>query len=413
MSNKKELNRRVQIQGVDGVKRNLTMQDATRKDSVQNYKKKLKSLVMAKRLHDELPDQEMVWIGKQNNSTKRHLVKLGIIDNPNTTEEVQEELPTINDFVGQMISVESRKTTRRKLILTREMLNNFFTKKDEQGKLITDGKLKRIDEVTKGDANRFRKHMIDKENGLGLDERSTARRYIGYCKQIWNSAIEDELVTKNPFRQKKLPSQVKSNEEKQFYIDKKLSQRLYEVIPEGDYRLRFVLMRYAGLRSPSELNALQWCDIDFGKQEMTIRSPKLAHCDNKGIRTMPIPTPVLFELNKAWVRAGEGVIKVLPRISHHTLTKTVKRWIKKINVECWPALLNNFRRSAVTDAHNGGMPSHILDTYFGHSEGVSKACYRMAEESAKQKFLDMKANLEQDAEKTNKPSPNPRERETN
>ena len=186
---------------------------------------------MAKRLHDELPDQEMVWIGKQNNSTKRHLVKLGIIDNPNTTEEVQEELPTINDFVGQMISVESRKTTRRKLILTREMLNNFFTKKDEQGKLITDGKLKRIDEVTKGDANRFRKHMIDKENGLGLDERSTARRYIGYCKQIWNSAIEDELVTKNPFRQKKLPSQVKSNEEKQFYIDKKLSQRLYEVIP--------------------------------------------------------------------------------------------------------------------------------------------------------------------------------------
>ena len=44
MSNKKELNRRVQIQGVDGVKRNLTMQDATRKDSVQNYKKKTEIL---------------------------------------------------------------------------------------------------------------------------------------------------------------------------------------------------------------------------------------------------------------------------------------------------------------------------------------------------------------------------------
>ena len=42
----------------------------------------------------------------------------------------------------------------------------------------------------------------------------------------------------------------------------------------------------------------------------------------------------------------------------------------------WPQLLINFRRSAVTEACDY-LPSHVVAAYFGHSEAISYANYRM------------------------------------
>ena len=52
------------------------------------------------------------------------------------------------------------------------------------------------------------------------------------------------------------------------------------------------------------------------------------------------------------------------------------RWLGRAGIEVWPQLFVNFRRSAVTDACNV-LPSHVVAAYFGHSEAISMANYRM------------------------------------
>src|SRR5262245_62719307 len=51
------------------------------------------------------------------------------------------------------------------------------------------------------------------------------------------------------------------------------------------------------------------------------------------------------------------------------------RIIRKAKVNAWPKLFQNLRTSRVTELHDH-FPGHVVDTWCGHSEAVSKAHYR-------------------------------------
>ena len=135
--------------------------------------------------------------------------------------------------------------------------------------------------INKGDAQRFQEWLIKPkaEGGDGLAANSTARRMLGYCVSIFQSAIDDEIISKNPFKQKCLKRSVKTNHNKHFYVNKDLAQKIYNAIPQPERRLRFVLMRFAGYRSPSELNDLKWKDVDWENNQITIQAQKNRHQD--------------------------------------------------------------------------------------------------------------------------------------
>ena len=384
---------RLQIMDISGKYRNFQLPKQTTKAAAQQFKSNAKRLIQCKKLGVHFDAKDVTWLSELDKALARKLVLLGVIDDARDTDKHDDKLPTIYEYIQQLIDTEQGSTVARKFRNIRDKLVSFF------------GKEKRLDEVTKGDAKRFAKYLTDKNTGLGLEALSTARRCIGYCRQIWIAAIDDELLTANPWKQKDLKATVKTNHDKHHYIDHPTSRRLYAVINNGDYKLRFVLMRYAGLRSPSELNALKWTDVDFAKGEITIRSPKTAHHDDRGIRRMPIFPEILDELNNAWDRAADGSVFVLPTISHHTLTKHVQRWIGTIGKELWPQLLTNFRRSAVTDKHLEGFPPHILNAWFGHSDVISKVCYRMAPEDVFTRAKEQPSQLTEEDDVTTDTQP--------
>ena len=70
---KKQKSMRCQVTGTDGVRRNFKFSDVTRKDTLEGYKRKLKSLVLAKKLGD-IPPQDMNWISDQDDSMTARLV---------------------------------------------------------------------------------------------------------------------------------------------------------------------------------------------------------------------------------------------------------------------------------------------------------------------------------------------------
>ncbi len=75
--------------------------------------------------------------------------------------------------------------------------------------------------------------------------------------------------------------------------------------PDDQWRLIFALARYGGLRIPSEIQKLQWADIDWEKSRFTVYSPKTEHVDGKGTRQVPL-FPELRPYLESWAQHRNG-----------------------------------------------------------------------------------------------------------
>ena len=124
-----------------------------------------------------------------------------------------------------------------------------------------------------------------------------------------------------------------------------------------------MLLRYLGLRAPSEINVLTWKDVDWDNLQLTIRSPKLRHHKNHGQRRCPIShCDVLPVLTSAYAKRATDDAPIVPPITHTSLTKRVKQWLGAAGLKQLPQLLVHVGRSAVTDACRY-LPSHVVASY--------------------------------------------------
>src|SRR5262249_16438826 len=101
---------------------------------------------------------------------------------------------------------------------------------------------------------------------------------------------------KNPFV--KLPTQVRGNDQRMYFLSQADADKVIDKCPDSQWKLLFVLSRYAGLRCPSEHLALRWGDVEWGQGDhgdadpkpatIPIRSPKPARHADGGIRMVPM-----------------------------------------------------------------------------------------------------------------------------
>jgi len=354
----KAKSKRVQIKGVHGKVCNLFFPPCTTKEDVRIFKTVAKRLVQS-RLGNLPPlPQDIAYVGSHGEALRKKLRLLGV-----SLNEPQENASAfvLSGYFSRFTAAKSGET-ERKLIDTARRLERFF------------GADKDMRDITKIDAARFKKWLIEKEK---LAEFSTARRTLGYASQIMEAAVEEGLITKNPFKAKDMPKTVLTDQRKHHYIDKTETLRIWNAMQSDDDRTRFVLLRYLGLRAPSELNALNWRDVDWARSQITIRSKKNEHHKNQAFRVCPINhSDVLPVLKSAYERRQADDCPIVPPISGSALRRKAIRWLGRAGLEVWPQLFVNFRRSAVTDACNV-LPSHVVAAYFGHSEAISMANYRM------------------------------------
>ena len=88
---------------------------------------------------------------------------------------------------------------------------------------------------------------------------------------------------------------------------------------------------------------------------------------------------VLLLLERQFELADDGAEFVLPRMAHKNYRKFFLKYLERAGIKPWPALFNNLRKSAVTDAHDW-LPPHVCDSWFGHSETVFKDHYAQVTE---------------------------------
>lgn len=359
--------KRVQLRGVHGKRVNMKFPPSTTKEELGTFKRVAQRLVQSQLGNLGFFPQDIAYVQSHGKKVADKLRLLGVSFNeqPDRSDESQ-----LGNYVSRVIASKSGETERKLTDAARRM-ERFF------------GRTKDIREIDKTDALSFAKWLIEKER---LAENSTARRTLGYVSQIMAAAVTDGVIARNPFSGKELPKAVRTNQSKWRYITPEETLRLWNVLESDEDRIRFVLLRFLGLRAPSEINQLTWIDVDWKNQQLTIRSPKLRHDKSQGRRTCPITHPdVLSVLENAYTLRAAEDSPLVPAITHTSLTKRVRKWLGAAGLAVWPQLLTNFRRSAVTDACDA-LPSHVVAAYYGHCEAISYANYRMTVASHAQKF---------------------------
>ena len=333
----------------------------TNKKNALMLQRKIDEIAQCKKLHEPMDVKTSVWLSQQDEAILAKLEKLQLYKLTRCSK-AKGTIAGWSDFYIEEFG--HRSETKRKLRNVAEKLIAFF------------GKDRLLQDITSGEAVRFFVTLCRSktEGGFGLSEHATAPRHLGYCRQFWEAAIDEGLVVSNPFKNRNLSVRVKTNKERHFYVDPELSCKIIEAMPNLVWRLRWTLMRYQGLRVPSEMNVLRWGDVDWAGGRIRIQSPKTAHIHGKASRLAAIMPEVLPYLEQMFNEVEPGSEYVLPRLSHKNYRKSFLRLLNVSGIDPWPALFNNLRKSAVTDAHDW-LPSHVCNAWFGHSETIFRNHY--------------------------------------
>jgi Phage integrase SAM-like domain len=82
-------------------------------------------------------------------------------------------------------------------------------------------------------------------------QENTIRRRCGRARQLFQAALRHRLITRNPFADLKGVS-VLANRSRDYFVSRDIAEAVLRACPDNQWRLRFALSRYGGLRCPSE-----------------------------------------------------------------------------------------------------------------------------------------------------------------
>ncbi len=230
--------------------------------------------------------------------------------------------------------------------------------------------------LTRGDADRWHRGMIHE---IGLSP-NTAGQNVKRCRQMMKSALDDGLIESNPFKEVKID--LSSDGTKNRFIDTDTADAILEACPDQEWRTIFTLARFGGMRCPSEVLALRWSDIVWGRSRFKVRSSKTARY-GKGERIVPLFPEVLRELEALFAIAEPGVkcsvdayVIQRYRCTEANLRTTLYRIIDNAGVERWPKPFMALRASRRTELERAGKhANHVLNAWFGHTAAIADKHY--------------------------------------
>jgi integrase len=250
-----------------------------------------------------------------------------------------------------------------------------------------------IDEITVRQAKDYRAYL---KSVAGLSE-NTLRRLIGLSRQFFNAAIDAGLIKDNPFRGQ--PVSVRANPARFYYVTQEIGLKVLEACPDTQWRLIFGLVRWGGLRCPSEVLRLQWQDIDFECSRFTIHASKTERHADSGIRTVPMFPELRPLFQDAFDHAKEGDVYCITRYRDKSvnLRTQLSKIIFKAGFEPWPKLFQNCRSTRETELFKmtGGNVKAVCN-WIGNSPAIAMQHYAQVIEADEKEAAKM--SLINDAE---------------
>ncbi len=223
--------------------------------------------------------------------------------------------------------------------------------------------------ITPADADDWRKVIADS----GLAPATVSKR-VRVARAIFHRAVRWGMVRNNPFADVRAGPQ--SNPDRAHYVPVATVAAIMDACPDAQWRAIIALVRFAGLRCPSEVVGLRWGDVDFDRARLTVRSPKTAGHDGHAVRVVPITPEVRPILQDLFDVAEVGVEAVVPRLrdASTNLRTHFERIIGRAGLKPWPRLFHNMRASCATDWVER-FPAHVVAGWLGHSPMIAAKHY--------------------------------------
>ena len=168
-------------------------------------------------------------------------------------------------------------------------------------------------------------------------------------------------------------------------------RRLFHEVEGSEIEIAVYLAAVCGMRR-SEIAALEWVDVDFEKELLTVRAAKVLNADNQyvkkgtktvaGKRTIRLFAPVLSVLKKS-KRTDNCVVPLKPS----SISKRYRSALQRANIPHYR--FHDLRHYAVSVMLSLNMPKNYIADYMGHeTENMIDQVYGHIMKEAKQSFED-------------------------
>jgi integrase len=109
---------------------------------------------------------------------------------------------------------------------------------------------------------RFLKELASKTtNGVQDLNRNTLKHVKALASSIFTTAVEQEIISSNPWRDVVMPRDAKVPERTQHYTLEEVANMISALVEHVDAQLAIALACFLGL-GPAEISGLQWGDVD-------------------------------------------------------------------------------------------------------------------------------------------------------
>ena len=232
-----------------------------------------------------------------------------------------------------------------------------------------------IDSITVTAAKDFYAAMIlpKADGGFGF-AKSTANLVASCAYTLFNHAIEDEKLARNPF--KVLPRSARKGANAN--VSHADSLVVLDAMVGTEDRLLFGLARWGGLRMPSEPSVLKWSDVDWERERFLVHSSKTERHEGCESRWVPIFHELKQLFQERWDEADEGEVYVLPSYAKAATWKaknTLRGAFRRTGLS-WSRMWHSLRATRQTEL-TARFPAHVASAWLGNTEAVARKHYLM------------------------------------
>ncbi|QDV74281.1 tyrosine-type recombinase/integrase [Botrimarina mediterranea] len=227
------------------------------------------------------------------------------------------------------------------------------------------GRGRSIHAVTPGDASDYAGWLRQngRRDGRGTQlAASTTGKQLKTVSGFFRRAVSKEVARRNPFEG--LAREAPGADAQQ-YIPREVVERVLRQC-EPALALRVALTRFAGLRHPSEVEALELDWINLPERRLLAFSPKNQRHEHKRWREIPIDPTLAPYLEDAVEKAPTGTRYVAWErrgVSATAWRNALERACKRAAVVPWRSLWHSLRGSRANDLIDAGIPEHVVCTW--------------------------------------------------
>ena len=357
-------NRRIQFVAPDGKRPAIRLGKVSQR-AAEAVKFRIEQLLAAKLTGHGIEADTANWVLKLDPVMAAKLARVGLISKPEHKASTELGPFMTAHIEGRADLKSATKVVRGQVVRD---LSEYFGEKCD------------VRTITPGHADDFKMWLI----GRGLAS-TTIHKRIQVARSLFNAMLRRKLIAENPFEGVKAAAI--GIKDRQQFITREEIARVLDKCPDHHWRAIVALVRFGGLRNPSETLSLRWQDIDWAGNRILVQSPKTEHHAGKDCREIPLFPELLPILTEAFELAPDGAEYVIDEKyrkaamgpsgwMNANLRTTFEKIIRRAGLKPWPRLFHNLRASRETELVEK-YPVQVVTAWLGNTPSVAMKHYLM------------------------------------